>query len=403
MKEILHIMELWKRNLYICCAASFIVSVGMSQMAPILPLYIAELGVTNAADVARWAGIVFGCNFVSLAIFSPIWGKLADRYGRKPMILRASGWLGLIMIGMAFAQSVWHLVILRLMQGCLSGFQAAVVPLLAQETPREHSGWAMGMFFTAQVTGGLLGPLIGGFISELIGIRHSFLLIGSLCLLGFIALTQLHESHHVITKKASVSLHRVFSSLPSRTAVFGLFLTTLIMHFSLTCIQPILTVYVSELAPSTNHLAVISGAVFSSAGFASMLFASKIGHLSDRIGAQKVLPACLLLAGLVSLPQGLVSAPWQLALLRFVHDVAVAGLMPSINTLIRQLTPSFCMGRIYGFNQSAQFIGMFTGAFLGGHLAAMFGIRQMFFIVAGLLLLDAFWCQRVENPAKKSA
>lgn len=390
-------MEIWKRNLYICCLASFIVSAGMSQMAPILPLYIAELGVADSGDVARWAGIVFGCNFISLAIFSPIWGKLADRYGRKPMILRASGWLGLIMIGMSFAQSVWHLVVLRLLQGCLSGFQAAVVPLIAQETPREHSGWAMGMFFTAQVTGGLLGPLIGGMISELIGIRHSFLLMGSLCLLGFLALTQVRETRRTAAAGTPAGLRDVFSALPHRRAVVGLFLTTLVLHFSLTCIQPILTVYVSELAPDTEHLAVISGAVFSSAGFASMLTASRLGHISDRIGAQNVLTACLLLAGLVSIPQGLVTAPWQLALLRFLHGIAIAGLMPSVNSLIRQLTPPDCLGQIYGFNQSAQFIGMFSGAFLGGHLAAVFGIRQMFFAVALLLLIDAAWCRRTEK------
>ena len=390
-------MEIWKRNLYICCLASFIVSAGMSQMAPILPLYIAELGVADSGDVARWAGIVFGCNFISLAIFSPVWGKLADRYGRKPMILRASGWLGLIMIGMSFAQSVWHLVVLRLLQGCLSGFQAAVIPLIAQETPREHSGWAMGMFFTAQVTGGLLGPLIGGMISELIGIRHSFLLMGSLCLLGFLALTQVRETRRTAAAEAPAGLRDVFSALPHRRAVIGLFLTTLVLHFSLTCIQPILTVYVSELAPDTEHLAVISGAVFSSAGFASMLTASRLGHISDHIGAQNVLPACLLLAGLVSIPQGLVTAPWQLALLRFLHGIAIAGLMPSVNSLIRQLTPPACLGQIYGFNQSAQFIGMFSGAFLGGHLAAVFGIRQMFFAVALLLLIDAAWCRQAEK------
>ena len=107
--------------------------------------------------------------------------------------------------------------------------------------------------------------------------------------------------------------------------------------------------------------------------------------------------ACLLLAGLVSIPQGLVTAPWQLALLRFLHGIAIAGLMPSVNSLIRQLTPPDCLGQIYGFNQSAQFIGMFSGAFLGGHLAAVFGIRQMFFAVALLLLIDAAWCRRTEK------
>lgn len=390
-------MEIWKRNLFICCLASFIVSIGMSQMAPILPIYIEELGVTDPRDVARWAGIVFGCNFISLAIFSPIWGRLADRYGRKPMILRASGWLGLIMIGMSFATSVWHLVALRLMQGCLSGFQAAVVPLIAQETPKDHSGWAMGMFFTAQVTGGLLGPLFGGFLSEIIGIRHTFLLIGCCCLLGFLALTRIHETMRPATQKAALGLKATFASLPRRSAILGLFLTTLIMHFSLTCIQPILTVYVKELSLTDDHIALISGIIFSSAGFASMLFASRIGHLADTIGSHKVLFASLTLASFVSLPQGLVTAPWQLALLRFIHGIAVAGLMPSINNLIRQLTPANCLGRIYGFNQSCQFIGMFTGAFLGGHLAAFFGIRHMFFIVAFLLLFDALWYHKASQ------
>ncbi len=253
-------LQVWRRNLYICCVASFVVSAGMSQMAPILPLYIAQLGVEGIGEIARWSGIVFGCNFISLAIFSPIWGRLADRYGRKPMILRASCWLGVIMIGMSFAQSVWHLVALRLMQGCLSGFQAAVVPLIAQETPKEHSGWAMGMFFSAQVTGGLLGPLLGGFLAECIGIRQSFLLIGTLCLLGCLALTRVRETHRPVKQTASVGLRELFAALPHRGAIVGLFLTTLIMQFSLTCIQPILTVYVKDTAAAAERMKSRRGA-----------------------------------------------------------------------------------------------------------------------------------------------
>ena len=388
-------MENWKLNLYICCAASFIVSIGMSQMAPILPLYIAELGVSDPGDIARWSGIVFGCNFISLAIFSPIWGRLSDRFGRKPMILRASAWLGFIMIGMGLAQSVMHLVILRLLQGALSGFQAAAIPLIAQETPKERSGWAMGLFFTAQVSGGLMGPLAGGWLSEIIGYRHTFFLIGSCCLLGFLALTRLKETVKPNPRAAEQGLKETFRKLPHKQAVCGLFLTTLFLHFSLTCVQPILTVYVQTLEPNAEHLALLSRAVFSSAGFASMLCASRLGRLADRIGSHKILFACLTLAGFVAIPQGLVTAPWQLGLLRFVHGVAIAGLMPSTNNLIRQLTPPVCLGRIYGFNQSAQFIGMFSGSILGGHIAAEIGIANMFFIVAALLLLNAAWCRLV--------
>ncbi|SDZ75455.1 MFS transporter [Selenomonas ruminantium] len=386
-------IPLWKKNLYICCIASFIVSIGMSQMAPILPLYIAELGVDNPADVARWSGIVFGCNFISLAIFSPIWGRLSDRWGRKPMILRASGWLGLIMIGMGFAQSVWHLVALRLLQGCLSGFQAAVIPLLAQETPKDRSGWAMGMFFTAQVSGGLMGPIFGGWLSEIIGFRNSFLLIGSCCLLGFLALTQLSETRQPAGEKTVAGELPSFRELPQYNIILGVFLTTVLLHFSLSCAAPILTVYVQEIAGNVEHLAIISGAIFSATGLASMIFASKLGRLADRIGSARILFSCLLLSGLVSIPQGMVTAPWQLGVLRFFHGIAIAGLMPSTNNLIRQLTPPALMGRIFGINQSAQFIGMFTGGFLGGQLAASIGIRNLFLLVAALLLCNALWCR----------
>ena len=386
-------IPLWKKNLYICCIASFIVSIGMSQMAPILPLYIAELGVDNHADVARWSGIVFGCNFISLAIFSPIWGRLSDRWGRKPMILRASSWLGLIMIGMGFAQSVWHLVALRLLQGCLRGFQAAVIPLLAQETPKDRSGWAMGMFFTAQVSGGLMGPIFGGWLSEIIGFRNSFLLIGSCCLLGFLALTQLSETRQPAGEKAVAGELPSFRELPQYNIILGVFLTTVLLHFSLSCAAPILTVYVQEIAGTVEHLAIISGAIFSATGLASMIFASKLGRLADRIGSARILFSCLLLSGLVSIPQGMVTAPWQLGILRFLHGIAIAGLMPSTNNLIRQLTPPALMGRIFGINQSAQFIGMFTGGFLGGQLAASIGIRNLFLLVAALLLCNALWCR----------
>ena len=387
-------MAMWQRNLFICCMASFIVSVGMSQMAPILPLYIQELGVEAPEDVARWSGIVFGCNFVSLAIFSPIWGRLADKYGRRPMILRASGWLGLIMIALGFAQSVWQLAGLRLLQGAMSGFQAAVVPLIAAETPRDKSGWAMSMFFASQVTGGLLGPVFGGGLSEVIGYRHSFFLIGSLCLLGCLALTFLHETRRPApAATVAMSTRETFAGLPYRTATLAVFLTTFLMHFSITCVQPMLTVYVAEIAPDTEHLAVVSGFVFSCSGLASMLFASRLGHMSDTIGAHRVLLGSLTLAGMVSFPQGLVTTPLQLGVLRFIHGIAMAGLIPATNDTIRKMTPSSCLGRIYGFNQSAQFIGMFTGAFIGGQLTAWIGFAHMFFVVGALLLLCAFWCK----------
>ena len=123
-------MEKWKRNLFICCIASFITSIGMSQMQPILPLYVHEMGIEDPSDVARWSGLIFGANFISLAIFSPIWGRLSDKYGRKPMVLRASAALGTVMILLGFAQSVHQLLLLRLILRSLGRLLApALLPL----------------------------------------------------------------------------------------------------------------------------------------------------------------------------------------------------------------------------------------------------------------------------------
>ena len=388
-------MEIWKRNLYICCLATFIVSIGMSQLSPLLPLYIAELGVEDIDEIERWAGIIYGVNFISLAIFSPIWGRLSDRFGRKPMALRASLWLGVIMIGLGLAQNVYQLAALRLAQGAMSGFQAAVTPLVAQEAPKERSGWALGMFFTFQVGGILLGPIVGGVLSELIGYRHTFFVMGVFCFLGFFSLFKIHETFRPPQQAMLMTWRDTFHHLPSLQLVLGLFVTTLVMQFSTMSIQPILTVYIAQIASSTDHVALIAGIVFSASGFASMISGSRLGKIADNSGSQQVLLVSLIIAGISFVLQGLVHTPLQLGILRFVLGIALAGLLPSVNNLIRQHTPAECLGRIYGFNQSAQFLGMFAGASLGGYMAASFGIENLFFLMAGLLIINAIWCKLV--------
>jgi MFS family permease len=365
----------------------------MSQISPMLPLYVSQLGVQDLGGIERWSGIIFGCNFITLAIFSPIWGRLSDRFGRKPMCLRASLWLSIIMIGMGLAQNVYQLAGLRLAQGAMSGFQAATIPLVAQESPQDQSGWALGTFFTFQVSGQLLGPLIGGWLAELIGLRGTFFTMGAFCFLGFLSLFMLHETVQPKPQAVKLTYKELIHQLPMPKFIFCLFITTLVMQFAVMSIQPIITVYISQISSSSEHIALIAGAVFSCSGLASMLSGSRIGHLADRIGSQKVLLFSLILAGLSFIPQGLVNHPWQLGILRFMLGIAIAGLLPSVNNLIRQHTPPICLGGIYGLNQSAQFMGMFLGALFGGHLAAAIGIENVFFVTAALLLLNAVWCR----------
>jgi len=391
-----HFMEQWKRNVYICTLAAFITSAGMSQLAPMLPLYIQTLGVNEPGAVARWSGIVFAMNFVTLAVFSPVWGRLSDRYGRKLMCLRAVIWLAVINFGMGMAQHVYHLVILRLLQGALSGFLATAMPLVSSESPEHRSGWALGIFFTGQITGSLIGPLLGGWLAETIGFRHTYFVVAVMCLLSSVALLGIHETRKPAVKNAvSFSNREAFRSLAHPSLLYGIFLTTFTFQFSLMCIQPVLTVYIAGLIPESEHIALISGAVFSSAGFASAIFASRLGSLSDRIGPQKVLFFSLIMACLVSVPQAFVTAPWQLGVLRFIHGIAVAGLMPSVNSLVKQASPPEFLGRMYGFNQSFQFIGMSSGAIFGGVIAEYFGVPSLFLLASAMLLISAGVCYNV--------
>lgn len=385
-------MEAWKRNLIVCWGAVFVVSMGMSQMAPMLPLYIEHLGVTDAAEIARWSGIVFGCNFISLAIFSPIWGGFSDKYGRKPMMLRASLWLSIIVVSMGFVTNVYQLMGLRLFQGAMSGFQGTVVTLVAAETPKEKSGWALGVLFSGQVGGTLLGPLFGGYLTEAVGFREDFLTIGILCFIAFLAtLLFIHETNFVPCAKTTFKFREVWDALPNHRVTVCLFITTLIMQLALLSIQPIITVYIAQIAKNAEHIALLSGAVFAATGLASVMAAPLLGKLSDKIGSQRVLVGALLFAGLTTIPQALVKNPMQLGVLRFLLGMATAGLMPSISNLLRKSTPDALTGRTFGYNQSAQFTGMFIGSILGGQMAAFCGIQYVFYFTGVLLLINAVW------------
>jgi len=384
-------MEIWKKNLYVCWFAVFIVSSGMSQMAPSLPLYIEHLGIHDIASITKWSGIVFGSNFISLAIFAPIWGKYADKYGRKPMILRASLWLSIIVTCMGFVDNVYQLTGLRILQGALSGFQPAVITLVATQTPNEQVGWALGILFSGQVGGTLLGPLFGGYLTETIGFHGDYILIGVMCFVAFIACFLFIEERKIAKTQSTLTFQEVWQHLPNHKVTVCLFITTLVMQLSLMSIQPIITVYITQLSSDTNHIALISGAVFAASGLASIISAPRLGKLSDRIGPQKVLLAALLVAGVLFIPQAFVGNSWELGILRFLLGLATAGLLPSVNSLINKSTPDAITGRAYGYNQSAQFIGVFLGSVLGGQMAGTFGIRYVFFFTGALLLMNGFW------------
>lgn len=385
-------MEIWKRNLFVCWFGVFATSTGLSQLAPILPLYIDQLGLHDMAAIERMSGVAYGVTFITMAIFAPIWGQAADRYGRKPMLLRASMGMALVVASMGFVDSVWQLVGLRLLQGTISGYYSASITLVAIQTPAARSGWALGTLSTAAVAGMLLGPMIGGYLAEVLGIRSIFFAIGGLLVIAFLlSALFVREDFTPCAAAVRLSAREMWRLLPDGRLIAAMFVTTMMLQLALMSIQPIITVYILHMAAHTSYIALISGLVFSASGLASVLAAPQLGRLADRIGPHKVFFGALICAGVLFIPQAFARDAWELAGLRFLLGIATAGLLPSINSLLRKATPEAFTGRIYGYNQSAQFVGAFAGSVMGGQIAAFFDIRYVFFVTGALLLVNALW------------
>ena len=384
-------MPLWKRNLFVCWFGLFVAGIGMSQIAPVLPLYIQHLGVHNTSAIAQLSGITFGVTYVISAIFSPIWGHFADKFGRKPMILRASLGMALVIGCMGFAPNVYVLIGLRLLQGVITGYGTACTALIATQTDKEHSGYALGTLSTGSIAGSLLGPIIGGFIEETLGFQPVFFITGALLLIAFILTALFVKESFVRQDKKTVSIQETWQSVPEKSLTIILLVTFFVITLGMYSIEPIVTVYVSQLTKGAGHVALLAGLVFSASGLANIIAAPRLGKLSDKIGAHKVVLGALVVSGIIYIPQAFVKNSWQLMGLRFLLGLAIAGLNPSVYTLIKKITPDTLTGSVFGFAMSAGYLGVFGGAVLGGQVAGYLGIKYVFFVTSALLLINAVW------------
>lgn len=384
-------MPIWKRNLIVCWFGMFVTGIGMSQIAPILPLYIKQLGVNDSSSIAQLSGIAFGITFIISAIFSPIWGMAADKYGRKPMLLRASLGMSIIIGSMGFAHNVYVLIALRMLQGVITGYGTACTTLIATQTDKQHAGWALGVLSTSNIAGSLLGPTVGGYIAEQFGYQNSFFITGGLMMIAFLTTLFFVQESFTRTDKKVQGFKEIWGAVPEKNLTITLFVTFFILSVALYSVEPIITVYIDQLSSGSAHVAVLAGMAFSASGLANILSAPRLGRLSDRVGAHKVIFIALVVAGIIFIPQAFVQNAWQLMALRFLLGLAAAGLNPSVNTLIKKITPDNLTGRVFGFSMAAGYLGVFGGSVIGGQVAGWLGTRYVFYVTSALLLINAVW------------
>lgn len=375
-----------QRNLSIMWFANFFIAGSITMVLPFLSLYIDTLGVFSEEVVQRWSGLTFGVTFVAAFIFSPLWGRIGDRYGRKPILIISAIGLGFSVFLISFATSIWQLFLLRLFMGVFTGFIPMSQALISTQTPSDIAGKVLGTLQTGGVTGSLVGPLIGGILADQFGYALTFrwvsiaiLISAVLVITGVREFRIKQEDKKEIYSSKEVLLHIIRH--PMLLMVMFISLAVQIAHFS---IQPILSLFVEELHGPAN-LALFSGIAFSAAGLGNLLMARRWGRLGDKFGYIPVMVILLFFAALVYFPAAFVTNIWQLVVLRFFLGAAIGGIIPVRIAYIRREAPLSVQGEVLGYNTSIRFLGNTIGPALGGMVAAASGFSAVFYLTSALL------------------
>lgn len=383
-------MESWKVNLISVWFGCFFTGLAISQILPFLPLYVSQLGVSSHEALSMWSGLTFSITFLVSAIVSPMWGSLADRKGRKLMLLRASLGMAIAILLQAYATNVWQLFLLRGLMGLTSGYIPNAMALVASQVPRERSGWAISTLSTAQISGVIGGPLMGGFLADHVGLRAVFFITALLLMVSFLVTFFLIKEgvRPTISKAERLSGKAVFATLPYPGLMISLFVTTMVIQLCNGSIGPILTLFIKSMAPDSNNIAFLSGMIAAVPGVSALMSAPKLGKLGDRIGTARILMATLIFAVVLFFAMSFVTSPFQLGVLRFLLGFADGAMLPAVQTLLVKYSSDQVTGRIFGYNQSFMYLGNVIGPLIGASVSAMAGFRWVFAATAVVVLLN---------------
>ena len=372
-------MAEWRRNLYVLFMVQVLSVAGFSLVFPFLPLYVAELGVATRGSVAFWSGMVFSAQAVTMMVSSPIWGAVADRYGRKPMLVRATLGGAVMVVLMGFAQSAEQLVLIRIVQGMLTGVVSATSALVAATVPKEKSGESLGLIQTGIWVGVAVGPLIGGLVSVALGYRASFWITGgALALAGVAVIFWVREDFEPLPVQKRVNFWEGYKKLLRAPDMASLYSVSFLQSLGRSVTMPIMAFFFVELLSSSDGAVVMTGLSMGAKAAVGSVSAIYLGKLSDRIGHEKVLTAGAVIAVLVYLPQAFVANVWQLLFLQALTGVSAGAIMPATSALLNMRTPQGAHGTTFGLGNSVSSGGRIVAPILGAAVYPLIGMRGVF-------------------------
>jgi DHA1 family multidrug resistance protein-like MFS transporter len=380
-------MPSWKRTLALMVGAQFTASLGFSVVFPFLPFYVAQLGSISNLSIEMLSGLIYASPALTMAIASPFWGAMADRRGRKPMVLRATFGGAVMFLLMGFVVNAEQLVALRVLQGLVTGILAAASALIVSVTPREHTGYAMGWLQVGLWSGNAAGPVLGGVLSDLTGYRAIFMVTAALLALSGLGVWLGVEEPFVRepgrgTARAGISQgwRRILAD-PRLCATLTLrFLTSL----GRSTLAPILPLFVLHVTRGSTGVGTLTGLITGVESATSTLSAVYLGRLGDRIGHGRVALASALVTAACYVPQGFVDSVWLLLLLQGLSGLGVGGLLPSLSALLAQYSRLGEEGSVYGIENSVMSAARGIAPLLAAGCALWFSLGGAFLLTAAI-------------------
>jgi DHA1 family multidrug resistance protein-like MFS transporter len=361
---------------------------GFTTSTPIIPFYLQDLGVSDPFRLKLLTGLLQTLPSVSLVFFSPVWGGLADNYGRKPMLLRALFGGVVIMLLQGLVTAPWQLLALRTLQGCITGTIAAATILVASVAPQAEAGYALGLLQMAIFLGASLGPLFGGVIADAFGRRVNFFATSILLLAAAVIVTRYARDNFkppANRKSILKSMIPDFRPLGSSRALLSLLAVIAADQVAGSILNPFLPLIIQGLTTGSAHVGSTTGLILGLGAVSSALAAFSIGKISYRVGYKRTLVICMVGAAAFMIPQAFARTPLELLLLRIASCFFVGGNLPSANALIAQRTEPGKQGSIYGLSSAIASGSNALGPVIGASIAVTAGYAPVFLSTAGIL------------------
>ena len=373
-------------TLYTVWVAQSCAMIGFSFVMPFIPFYIRELGVTDPRWLPIWAGLMISGSGITMSLTAPIWGSLADRYGRKIMVQRAMFGGAIILSLMGLARNVHQLFALRVLQGAITGTVSASIALISSVVPASRMGYSLGLMQMAVFGGSSVGPYLGGVVAQRFGYRIPFGVTGALLLIsGLLVLFGARErfARPSPEQRASGGSLREMLLTPG---ILILLLLYMMLNLGGSFVGPIVPLFVEEILGMPGRAASATGVVLAVSGLTAAFAAVVVGRISDRVGYRPILLLCTSLAALMCFPQAAAQSVNQLIVLRAIFGLGAGGMSPAMNAIVTTIVPRGSLGRAYGLTTTAAAIGWGIGPIIGGWAASALGLRMPFVIMGAMLL-----------------